>query len=158
MVVAIVLFIAAPPFGAVVEILFLVMLAIIFYGLYVAHRSEWAGLSLAGLVLGILALVTNLVSMANYGNTVLSNLWYLMLSLPLAVFGFLGYRSGRMPRVLSVLILLAGILFLVTGVGGFAVGAEFSDNISLIPFVMLVVSLVWLSRVFRFLSHDDALT
>jgi hypothetical protein len=138
----------AGTLGGILEILFLLLLIIVFYGLYVAHRSESAGLALAGLLLLILAIGVDIVSMQNYGNALLGNLWYTLLSLPFLIYGFLAYRSARMPRGLAVVALLAGIFFFISGVGGFLVNPDFADNVSLISFLLMLVWLVWLWRVF----------
>jgi hypothetical protein len=145
---AIVSFIVAPTFGVVVEIAVLLMLAVVFYALYVAHRPERPGLSLAGMVLGMLAVGLDLVSMANYGNTSLGSLWYMTLGMAWMVFGFLALSASKLPRVLSVVILLVGVFFVISGGGGLLVGAEFADNVSLVPFLLMIVGLVWLWRVF----------
>jgi hypothetical protein len=146
--VAMVSFIVAPALGVVVELVLLLMLAVVFYALYVAHRSRSPGLSFAGLALGILAIALNLVSMANYGNVTLSSLWYLTLGIAWMVFAFLGLSVGKLPRALSIVILLTGLLFAISGAGGLLISAEFADNLSLIPFLLMIVGLVWLWRVF----------
>jgi hypothetical protein len=146
--VAIVFFIVAPTVAVVVEVAMLLTLGVVFYALYVAHRSGRPGLSLAGVVLGILAVALDLVSMANYGNRTLSSLWYLSLGIAWMVFGFLGLSAVMLPRPLSVVILLIGVFFVISGGGGLLISAEFADNASFVPFLLMIVGLVWLWRVF----------
>jgi hypothetical protein len=134
--------------GGVLEILGLLVLIFVFYALYVAHRSEAKGLSLAGFILVVAAIVVDVYSMINNGPPFLYNLWYLLLSLPFLIFGFLAYKSTRMPRGLAVLALVAGIFFFIAGVCGFIVGTDFADNVSLIAILAMFVWQFWLWRVF----------
>jgi hypothetical protein len=148
MLAAIVSFMIVPMLGGVLETLALLLLIFVFYALHVAYSAKAKGLSLAGLALGIAAVVVDLFSMANYGNAFLSNLWYVLFSLPFLIFGYLAYRDSRMPRGLAIAALLAGVFFLVSGVGGFFMGTDFADNLSLIAILAMLVWLFWLWRVF----------
>lgn len=145
---AVISFMLAPILGGILEYLFLLLLIVVFYGLYVTHRSESKGLSLTGLLLLLIAIVVDGISMSNYGNPTLSNLWYLAFSLPFLIFGFLGLRSPRLPRGLTVLALLTGGIYLVSGVGGFLAGPAFADNVSSVAILSVLAWLVWLWRVF----------
>ena len=148
MLAAVVFFMIAPTVGGILEILFLLLLIVIFYALYVAHRSESKGLSLAGLILLIAAILVDVVSMQNYGNITLGNLWYLLFSLPFLIFGFLAFRSSRMPRGLAVLALLAGVTYFIAAVGGFLGSQAIAENVSSISILFVLAWLVWLWRVF----------
>lgn len=148
MIAAMIFFIIAPAAGGALEILFLLMLAFVFYALFVTHRSESSTLSLAGLVLLGLAIVVDILSMLNYGNAFLSNMWYTLISLPFLIFGYLAFRSSKMPRGLAVVALIAGGFFLISGVGGFLGGQSFADTVSLISILAMAVWLIWLWRVF----------
>jgi uncharacterized membrane protein YwaF len=148
MVAAMVSFFIAGLVGGILEIISLLLLIFVFYALYIAHRTESKGLSLAGLILLIAAIGVDIVSMANYGNITLSNLWYLLLSLPFLIFGFLAFRSQRMPRGLAVVALLAGVTFFIAGVVGLLGSPDMADNISLLSILLMLVWLVWLWRVF----------
>jgi hypothetical protein len=134
--------------GGALESIFLLTLAVVFFALYVAHRSESRWLSLAGLILVFPAIGMDVASMTNYGNTVLSSLWYLLLSLPFLIFGILGFRSAKMPRGLAVVALLIGVTYFISGTAGLLGSQDLSDNISLIPMVLMLVWLGWLCRVF----------
>lgn len=134
--------------GGALEVVFLLTLAFVFYALYVAHRSESRWLSLAGLILVLPAIGMNVASMTNYGNTVLSGLWYLLLSLPFLIFGILAFRSAKMPRGLAVVALLIGATSFISGAAGLLGSQDLSDNVSLIPMVLMLVWLGWLCRVF----------
>ncbi len=125
----------------------LLALLVVLYALYVVHRRDSAALSLVGLILLPVALVADAVSGANYGNATLVNIWYLTFSLPFLVFGFVIFRSARMPRGVAVLALLVGFVYLVAGAGGFLQGADFADSVSALALLPMVVWLVWLGRV-----------
>jgi hypothetical protein len=148
MVVAMVSFMLAPMLGGILEFLFLLLLIYIFCALYVVHRSESKGLSLAGLVLLVAAVVADVISMQNYGNTFLSNLWYLLFSFPFLIFGFLAWRSDRMPRGLAVLALLAGATYFISAVGGLLGSQAIAEGVSTLSILFVLVWLVWLWQVF----------
>ncbi len=98
MIAAMVFFMIAPMVGGILEYISLLLLVFVFCALYVAHRAESKWLSLAGLILLIAAIGTDVFSMANYGNSTLGNLWYLLFSFPFLIYGFLTFRNARMPR------------------------------------------------------------
>jgi hypothetical protein len=137
--------------GVIGEYLGLLLSIVVFYALYVAYRSQSAGLSLAGLVLLVLALVLDAAGNINHGNNLgntLGDLWYLAFSLPFLIFGSLILRSTKMPRALAIGTLLMGALLLIGGVGGLLGNQAFADNVTSIPFLLVIVWLVWLWRVF----------
>lgn len=148
MVAAMVSFFIAGLVGGILEVISLMLLIFVFNALYVAHHTESKGLSLAGLILLIAAIGVDIVSMANYGNTTLSNLWYLLLSLPFLIFGFLAFRSPRIPSGLAVVACLTGVTYLISGVGGLLGSQAIADNVSLLSILFMLVWLVWLWRVF----------
>jgi hypothetical protein len=131
----------------ILEVLLFLVLAFVFYALYVAHRVESPGLSLAGLVLSFVSVAVNLASLGNFGNTFLSNASTLLLSLPFLIFGFLAWRSARMPRGLAIVTLLAGAFFLIGGVAGFIGSATVAGVAGLASLVFMLVWAVWLWRV-----------
>jgi len=136
------------PAGMILAIVGVLVLTPVFYALYVTHRAESAGLSLAGFVLWIPAAAVDLYSLANPANTFLYNLDCILFSLPFLIFGFLAYRSARMPNGLAVMGLLSGIFYLLTGVAGFIGSATLGMVASLGSFVFMVIWLVWLWRIF----------
>ena len=124
-------------------------LTVIFYALFVTHRPEAAMLSLAGLILWLIVFVLNLISLGtNSGNTFLSNLGSVLWPLPFLIFGYLAYRSARMPRGLAVLALLTGVVALVLGVAGFMDSAAIVDGGNLILDILMLAWVVWLGIVF----------
>jgi hypothetical protein len=134
--------------GGILEYISLLLLVFVFYALSIAHRSESKGLGLAGLILLIVAIVVDVVAYVNYGNTILSNLWFLLLSLPFLIFGFLAFRSARMPRGLAVVALLAGVTSFISGVGGLLGNQAIADNVGSFPFLFMLIWEVWLWLVF----------
>jgi hypothetical protein len=142
-----------PAGAAGIELIFtiaiLLGLTFVFYVLYVAYRAESAGLSLAGLVLWILAFGLNLIGLVtNLVNPFLSNVGSLLWSLPFLIFGFLAYRSFKMPRGLAVVTLLTGTVYLILGAAGFMGSETFINWGNLVGDVFMLVWLVWLWRVF----------
>jgi hypothetical protein len=61
----------------------------------------------------------------------------------LLLVGYLAYRSGFMPTVLGVLIAIAGIGYLIDGIGTVLV-ADFTPTISTFTFIGEVALIVWL--------------
>jgi len=134
--------------GGVLEILGLLVFIFVFYALFVTHRADSAGLSLAGLIFAVAAIAIDIFVMINNGPSFLYNLWYLLLSLPFLVFGYLALRGTRLPRGLAALSLLAGVIFLISGISGFLVSADLADSISLFAILAMFVWQFWLWRVF----------
>jgi len=132
----------------ILEIVSLLVFTFVFYALYLSHRPESAGLSLAGLILWLPAFGVNLAAILNFGNTFLSNLGTLLFSLPFLIFGYLAYRSTRMPRGLAVVALLAGVFYLVTGLAELVGIVAIAEVGGLVSIVLLVVWAVWLCIVF----------
>lgn len=137
-----------PVIGGALEILFLLTLAFVFYALYITHRSESNTLSLVALVLAGLAIVVDLLSMLSTGSAFLNNIWYLLLSLPFLIFGYLAFHSSKIPRGLAVVALVTGGLFLISGIAGFLGSQTFAGIVNLISVLAMVVWLIWLWRVF----------
>jgi len=124
-------------------------LTVVFYALFVTHRPEAAMLSLAGLILWVIVFVLNLIGLVtNSVNMFLSSLGSLLWGLPFLIFGFLAWRSARMPRGVAVLALLAGAVSLVLGVAGFMGSAAIVDSGNLVLDVLMLVWVVWLGIVF----------
>ena len=135
--------------GMFFTIITLLGLTVVFYALYVAHRAESAGLSLAGLVLWLLVFVLNLfVLVTNNANAFLSNLGSLLWALPFLIFGLLAWRSTKMPRGVAVLALLAGAVGLVLSVAGFMGSAAIVDSGNLVLDILMLAWVVWLGIVF----------
>jgi hypothetical protein len=144
------IFPSGKPTGAelILEIVSLLVFTFVFFALYLTHRAESAGLSLAGLILWLPAFGVNLAAIFNFGNTFLSNLGTLFISLPFLIFGFLAYRSTRIPRGLAVVTLLTGVFYLITGAAeliGIVVLAEYGGLVSA---VFMLAWAVWLCIVF----------
>jgi hypothetical protein len=135
--------------GLVLTIAVLLGLTFVFYALYVAHRRDSAGLSLAGLVLWILAAGINLIAMFSTISTFLAYMDSLFWLLPFLIFGFLAYQSTGMPRGLAVAAFLAGISLLIATIAGMMGGEAIVNGVSLIADIFMLVWLVWLWRVFR---------
>jgi hypothetical protein len=149
MVVAMVSFpLGAGMLGGVFEITALLLTIVVFYGLFIILRSESTSLGLTGLVFAGLAVAVDVVSMLSYGNTFFASLWYLLFSLPFLIYCFLTFKSTKMPRVLALGTLLIGGLLFVGGVAGFLGSQAVADNVTIIPFLLILVWLVWLWRLF----------
>jgi hypothetical protein len=134
--------------GMIVGLAAMLGLTYVFYALYVAHRAESAGLSLAGLILWLLSLVLNLVSLVTSALNFLSNVGSLLWALPFLIFGYLAWRSARMPRGLAALTLLTGLVYVILAVAGFMGSAGFVDTGNLVGDILMLVWLVWLWRTF----------
>ena len=138
----------APIVGEILLTIYFLILIVIFYTLYVAHRTESKGLSLAGLILVFPAIGMAITTTLNEDNIILSTWFYLLISLPFLIFGFLAFRSTRMPRGLAVVTLLTGVTFLISGVGGLLGSQVIVGSVSTLSTLLMLVWLVWLWRVF----------
>lgn len=143
-----VMFSVAPTsvLNVVVSTAALLVVSVVFYALYVFHHPESAGLSLAGLVLWIAAGVANFASLFDMKNNTLYAAASLLFALPLLLFGYLAYRSAKMPRGLAVMALLSGVAWAVTGLVSFG-SPSIGLVLTLVSTVFWVVWLVWLWRV-----------
>jgi hypothetical protein len=140
-------FVQSPVIGTVVQIIATLVLLFIYYALYVAYRSQSAGLSMTGLVLYILAFVVGLASLAAPSLVFLGGLIYVGYALPLLVFGILAFQSARMPRALAILTLLDGALWLIAGVSAL-VAKQDHNLLGEIAYILMVIWLVWLGWAF----------
>jgi hypothetical protein len=134
--------------GMILATIGVLLMTWVFYALYVVHRPESAGLSLAGLVLWIPAAVTDIASLANPANTLLYAADSLFFALPFLIFGFLAYRSGKMPHALGLIALLTGVAWVIAGAASFVGSTAIGMVASLGAFALMLVWLVWLWRVF----------
>ena len=132
----------------ILGVLTMFVLTPVFYALYVFHRSESAGLSLVGLVLWVVAAVLQIVSLLAITNNFLYAIASLVFALPLLVFGFLAYRSTRMPRGLALVTLLTGIVWLILGAVSFNGTTTLAMVGGVASTLFMVVWLVWLWRLF----------
>jgi hypothetical protein len=132
--------------GMLLEILSLLLLVFVFYALSVAHRSESRWLGFAGMILLVAALVVDVVSQ-QYQTSFLFGLWYLLFSLPFLIFGYLAWRSARMPRGLAVLALLTGAITFIAGVLGLLGNPAMADSIQQFAILFMLAWEVWLWRV-----------
>jgi hypothetical protein len=126
----------------------LVLMVFVFYALYMVHRPESMVLGLAGLILWIISIGVNVASGTNSGNIPLNSLWNLLISLSFLIFGFLAYRSSRMPRGIAVVALLAGVTALISGIGGLLGNLAILGSLSTFSQLLMLVWLIWLWRVF----------
>jgi hypothetical protein len=134
--------------GMILNIVILLGITFVFYVLYIAHRVESAGLSLVGLILWLFSLVLTLVGFLTTLSNSLSSVGSLLWALPFLIFGYLAWRSARMPRLLAVLALLIGVLYLLLGVAGFMGSAGFTNVGNLVGDILMLGWLVWLWRLF----------
>jgi hypothetical protein len=139
---------AAGLVGGILEYISLLLLIFVFFALYADFRSESKGLSLVGLILLVVAIVVDVFANFSNGNTILSNLWYLVLSLPFLIYGYLTFRSPSMSRGFAIAGLLTGITYLIAGIGGFLGNQNIADSVSIISALLMLVWEVWLWRVF----------
>jgi hypothetical protein len=137
---------SAGMLGMVFEILSLLLLVYVFYALSVAHWPESSWLGIAGTIIMVVAIVVDLISQQVKSNF-LFGLWYLLYSLPYLIFGYLGLRSTRMPRIPAVLALLGGVISFVGGVLYFLGNPGLADSIQSFSILFMLVWAVWVWRV-----------
>jgi hypothetical protein len=134
--------------GMILATIGVLLMTGVFYALYVVHCPESAGLSLAGLVLWILAAAVDIASLANPDNTLLYAADSLLFALPFLIFGFLSYPSAKMPHALGLIALLTGVVWVIAGAASFVGSTAVGMVASLGAFALMLVWLVWLWRVF----------
>jgi hypothetical protein len=133
--------------GMVFEVLSLLLVVYVFYALSIAHRPESSWLGIAATIIMVVAIAVDLISQ-QFKTNFLFGLWYLLFSLPYLIFGYLGLRSARMPRILAVLALLGGGISFVGGVIYFLGNPGLADNIQSLSIPFNLVWAIWLWRVF----------
>jgi hypothetical protein len=132
--------------GMIFEVISLLLLVFVFYELSVAHRSESKWLGFAGMIIMVVAIVVDVVSQ-QINSTFLFGLWYLLYSVPFLIFGYLAFRSDRMPRGLAVLVLLAGVITFIAGVVGLLGNPGLADSIQTFSIPFSLAWEIWLWRV-----------
>jgi hypothetical protein len=132
--------------GMLLEIIMLLLFVFIFYVLSIAHRPESKWLGFAGMILFIASIVMDVVSQ-QYQSAVLFGVYYLLFSLLFLIFGYLGLRSVRMPRLLSVLALLTGGITFVAGVIDSFGNQNMADSVQQFSILFLLAWTIWLWRV-----------
>ncbi|MBI5654020.1 MAG: DUF4386 family protein [Chloroflexi bacterium] len=136
------------PFLAIASIVFLVVV----YALYVVHRAESSGLTLAAALLTAIGLIVSILAgdPSVPANATMYGVSAIIFGAGVVLFGWLAFNSGKMPRGLAIAALIAGALSLIAGffyLGG--VGLLDIANLlnfgSIIPFF---VWMIWLGRLF----------
>jgi hypothetical protein len=67
----------------------------------------------------------------------------ILFAVHLLLIGYLGYRSGFMPRIFGILLVVAGLGYLADGFGGILV-PDFSPTFTFFTFVGEVALIIWL--------------
>lgn len=67
----------------------------------------------------------------------------IVFSVHLLLIGYLGYRSGFMPRIFGILLVVAGLGYLADGLGGILI-PDFSPTFTFVTFVGEVALIFWL--------------
>jgi hypothetical protein len=136
--------------GAQATLLFLLstlLIAPIFYGLYVFHRPHAQTIALIALILGLIAVVLGLFAPTPTSNPMLFNLSTGLLGVVVLVFGYLGLQNSKMPRVLAIIAIVTGILVLVA-TALTAVAAAIAETVSFVYIILFVIWALWLSWLF----------
>jgi len=133
---------------AVASIIFLVPV----YALYIVHRAESSGLALGAVILTVVGLI---VSPFAGDPTVPANATLyggssIVFGIGVFLFGWLAYKSAKMPRGLAIAALIAGVLSLVAGIA-YLGGTGLADLANLLNFGLIIpffVWMIWLGRLF----------
>jgi hypothetical protein len=137
-----------PPAAAAAYAASSLVFVVALVALYVVHRSEAPGLSLAAaLLLGIALVASIFVDPTDVTNPILliMTACYGVGSLLL---GWLAYRNPRLPRGLAVLLLLIGVLSLIMIVPMVVGAADVVDIANLVVGILYIVWALWLGWVF----------
>jgi hypothetical protein len=132
---------------AMLTVVGVLILTPVFYALFVAHRAEAAGLSLAGLVLWVVALVPNVVGSIDPKIISLPSAGMAFVP-PFLVFGFLAWRNVSWPNGLAGLLVSAGILFGIAGIVSYSRTTDLGNAIAAIGAILLLVWSLWIWRIF----------
>lgn len=124
------------PLGTTLFLLSTVLLAPVFYALYVLHRAQAQSIALVALVLGLLCIVAGVIAPTPTVNAMIFNASSLLGGIAIMLFGYLGLTHPKMPRALAVVAILLGVASAVSIV---------VDIVGLGLIVLIVVWLLWLA-------------
>lgn len=137
---------ASSTVGVILTIVSILLFLLVTYALYVVHRRESAGISLIALILAGGGTIGGLF-LDPTKITPLFGLVALVYGIGLALFGWLAYRSPKMPRGMGIVVIVTGVLALILAAVAFAGGGiEIFGLVNLILTVPYVVWLIWLGR------------
>lgn len=122
--------------GTTLFLLSTVLLAPVFYALYVFHRSQAQSIALVALVLGVLCIAAGVIAPTPTVNAMIFNASSLLGGIAILLFGYLGLGNPKMPRALAVVAILLGVASAVSIV---------VDIVGLGLIVLIVVWLLWLA-------------
>ena len=133
---------------AVASIVFLVPV----YALYIVHRAELSGLALGAALLTAIGLIVTLFAgdPAVPANATLYGVSAVIFGVGIVLFGWLAYKSTKMPRGLAIIALIAGALSLVSGFA-YLGGPGLLDLANLLNFASIIpffIWMIWLGRLF----------
>ncbi len=117
----------------VVSIVASVFSAVVFYALYVLHRPQSAGLSMAMLALAVLGLI--LENIGTGPETPLGVVTNIIYGMAFILAGYLGFGNSQMPRWIALCAYVAGAGCIIFGIAN-AIGQASLANIGeLVQFV-----------------------
>jgi hypothetical protein len=133
----------------VVSIIAALFTLVVFYALYVFHRSQAATLSLAMLVCGIVGL-----TLENIGagpDTPLGMVTSVVYGATFLLIGYLGYGNAEMPRWLAISAYVVGFASLATA-GASALGQV--GVASAVPMLLFVAWIAWSIGIWRWFTSS----
>ncbi len=127
--------------GFVLIIVSSLLFLLVIGALYRVHRSEAAGMSLTALILAAVGTIGGLF-LDPSKITPLFGLVALLFAIGMLLFGWLAYRSPKMPRGMGIVVIVTGALGLVLTAAAFA--GSSGDVVGLINLILIVPYVVWL--------------
>jgi hypothetical protein len=136
------------PLLAVASIVFLVVV----YALYVVHRSESSGLALGAALFTVVGLTVSLLAgdPSVPANAMMYGISAVVFGVGIILFGWLAYKSSKMPRGLAIAALIGGALSLIAGffyLGGAGL-LDLANTLNFGSIVPFFVWMIWLGRLF----------
>lgn len=137
--------------GVLLALAGILILTPVFYALYLIHHSESAILSHVGFIFWFPAGALDMASLLNHENTMIYIIDCFIFSVPLMIFGFLAFKSKKMPNGIAIMALLSGVFYLMSGMATF----YNTEMIGMYTgFGGLVFMLIWFTWLFFILSEN----
>ena len=127
-----------------------VALLVVLYALYVVHRPESSGLALGA---GLITAIGTIASLfagdpAVPANAFLYGASSVVFGVGILLFGWLAYKSSKMPRLLAYIVLFAGALSLLTGLLFLAGSSDLGNQLNFASILPFFAWMIWLAYLF----------
>lgn len=120
-----------------------VLLAPLFYALFVFYRPQAPTLALIALVLGLISFVAGMIAPTPDSNALIFNTSSVLGGVAIVLFSFLGFQNAKMPRALAIIGVILGIASILSAVLD-SIGEGIFGVVVLPLFIIWALWLSWL--------------